>query len=380
MRTQTDAGPLNALAPVRGVSSDLPEFQLGQTFSARIQEVLPDNTYKALVAGRQLTLQLPEGASPGDTLELTVVDRTTKLLVAQRAEGQTNAAIDARSYQYSRISDAGRLIGQLLPPEGEAPQPAALNRGQPVLAQPPSSGADLASSLQKAVTQSGLFYEAHQAQWVAGDRPLASLRAEPQGQLPAMPRPPSAPSAPAPGESSASETQGATGARPESAAQAHQVAAGRPDQSGSSPSAQNSIGTEHASTQSGSATPTVPDGIRPLVQQQLDAVATQRLAWSGEVWPGQSMDWMIERELIEEREATVESGDPLQWSTSLRLTMPRLGTVGATLQLSGDKLRLRLTTDGDNAASDLRQQAPALTQALANAGLTLQAVDIRNET
>jgi hypothetical protein len=380
MRTQTDAGPLNALTPVRGVPSDLPEFQLGQTFSARIQEVLPDNTYKALVAGRQLTLQLPEGASPGDTLELTVVDRTTKLLIAQRAEGQTNAAIDARSYQYSRISDAGRLIGQLLPPEGEAPQPAALNRGQPVLAQPPSSGTDLASSLQKAVSQSGLFYEAHQAQWVAGDRPLASLRAEPQGQLPAMARPPSALSVPIPGEASASETQGATGARPESAAQLHQGATGRPDQAGSSPSAQNSVGTEHASTQSGSTTPTVPDGIRPLVQQQLDAVATQRLAWSGEVWPGQSMDWTIERELIEEREATVESGDPLQWSTSLRLTMPRLGTVGATLQLSGDKLRLRLTTDDDHAASDLRLQAPALTQALASAGLTLQAVDIRNET
>ena len=66
MRTQSDPGQLQALAPIRGVPAGLPEFQPGQTFSARIQELLPDNTYKALVAGRQLTLQLPEGASPGD--------------------------------------------------------------------------------------------------------------------------------------------------------------------------------------------------------------------------------------------------------------------------------------------------------------------------
>jgi flagellar hook-length control protein FliK len=374
LRTQTDSGPLNALAPVRGVPSSLPEFQIGQAFTARIQEVLPDNTYKALVAGRQLTLQLPEGANPGDTLELTVIDRSAKMLVTQRTEGQTTPALDTRPYQYTRISDTGRLIGQLLPQEGETPQPAALSRGQPLVAQPPSSSADLAPSLQKAVTQSGLFYEAHQAQWVAGDRPLASLRAEPQGQLPVMPKHTSA----AGSGNQTAESQATTGTRPESAVQLRQA----PSEQAGSASFQASAerGAVGTSAQSGSNTSAVPDGIRPLVQQQLDAVATQRLAWSGEVWPGQSMDWSIERELIEEREASTEPGDLQQWSTSLRLTMPRLGIVGATLQLSGDRLRLRLTTDDANAASDLRQQAPELTQALANAGLTLQVIDIRNES
>ena len=78
-------------------------------------------------------------------------------------------------YAYWKISTAGRMIGQLLLREGETPQSAALNRGQP----PPGpatgerrrTGADLA----KAVGQSGLFYgESHQAQWLAGQRPLAS--------------------------------------------------------------------------------------------------------------------------------------------------------------------------------------------------------------
>jgi hypothetical protein len=377
LRTQADSGPLNALAPVRGVSSNLPEFQIGQAFTARIQEVLPDNTYKALVAGRQLTLQLPEGASPGDTLELTVIDRSAKMLVAQRTEGQTPVSIETRPYQYTKISDAGRLIGQLLSQEGETPQPAALNRGQPLVAQPPSSSADLAPFLQKAVTQSGLFYEAHQAQWVAGDRPLATLRAEPQGQLPVMPKP-----TPAPGSGNqTAESQATTGTQSESAVQLRQAPSGQPEQAtGANSQASAERGAAGTLAQSGSNTSAIPDGIRPLVQQQLDAVATQRLAWSGEVWPGQSMDWSIERELIEEREASTEPGDLQQWSTSLRLTMPRLGVVGATLQLSGDRLRLRLTADDANAASDLRQQAPELTQALANAGLTLQVIDIRNET
>jgi hypothetical protein len=275
------------------------------------------------------------------------------------------------------------LIGQLLPLEGETPQPAALNRGQPLVAQAPSSGVDLAPSLQKAVSQSGLFYEAHQAQWVAGDRLLTSLRAEPQGQLPAMPRQTPASSLAGPGNTTASESQGMiAGARPESAAQLRQTASGQAEQSGSAYS-QNNSGAERASTGtsalSGSNTSAIPDGIRPLVQQQLDAVATQRLAWSGEVWPGQTLDWTIERELIEEREAAPESGDIQQWTTSLRLSMPRLGVVGATLQLSGDRLRLRVIASGDNVASDLRRQAPELAQALENAGLTLQTVDIRHE-
>jgi hypothetical protein len=38
----------------------------------------------------------------------------------------------------------------------------------------------------------------------------------------------------------------------------------------------------------------VPEDLRLLVQQQLDAVATQRLAWHGEVWPGQTLNWQIE--------------------------------------------------------------------------------------
>jgi hypothetical protein len=383
MRTQSDPGQLQALAPIRSVPAGLPEFQPGQTFSARIQELLPDNTYKALVAGRQLTLQLPEGASAGDLLELTVVDRTAQTLIAKRTEGQPTAAqIDARPYQYTRISDAGRLIGQLLPAEGEAPPPAALSRGQPVLSLPPASGSQLATALQSAVSQSGLFYEAHQAQWVAGERALASLRIEPQGQLPAVPRPMPAYSAPATPETGAALTYGAgaEGSRIETGSGARPDLAGRlPEMSATRSETQAQAGSSGVAQQG--ATPTVPDGIRSIVQQQLDAVATQRLAWHGEVWPGQSLDWAIQRDLVEERDSHPgETGEAAHWTTSLRLTMPRLGTVDAVLHLSGDRLRIQLATTDADVATSLQRQRSDLTETLANAGVNVQSLDIRHES
>lgn len=383
MRTQTDPGQVQSLAPVRGIPAGLPEFQPGQSFTARIQEVLPDNTYKALVAGRQLTLQLPEGASPGDLLELTVVDRTLHSVIARRAEAQpTPGQVDARPYPYARISDTGRLIGQLLPAEGEAPQPAALSRGQPVLAQPPANGGQLASALRNAVSQSGLFYEAHQAQWVAGERPLNSLRAEPQGQLPVAPRPlASLDLGPAAGRESGTVPAGSAGpdgARGEpSLATRADFALRVTDSPTGRSEAQASAATTGSAQQSAAAS--VPDGIRSIVQQQLDAVATQRLAWHGDVWPGQTIDWAIQRDFVEERDAgAAEVADAPRWSTSLRLTMPRLGTVDAVVQLVGDRLRIRLAADED-AVGDLRQQAANLTEAMANAGLAVQSLEIRHE-
>jgi hypothetical protein len=103
------------------------------------------------------------------------------------------------------------------------------------------------------------------------------------------------------------------------------------------------------------------------------------LAWHGEVWPGQTIDWAIQRDSVDDRDAAVAEGtDAPRWSTSLRLSMPRLGTVDAVIQLVGDRLRIRLAAE-EGAASDLRQQAANLTDAMANAGLAVQSLDIRHE-
>jgi hypothetical protein len=365
LRMQTESSLVQPLAPVKGIPADLPELQVGQAFTARIQESLPDNTYRALVAGRQLTLQLPEGASPGDTLELVLVDRTPRTLIAKHADSQAASTLDSgQPYPYSRISSAGRMISQLLLPDDQAPSPAPLNRGQPLLAEAPGSAAQLAASLAKAVSQSGLFYEAHQAQWLTGQRPLAALREEPQGKLPATH-----------GGAMESRQPVSLTEQAELQAQPQKLPSGAADEH-LEPARQGQSGDIRAAA---TASP-IPEELRPLVQQQLDAVASQRLAWHGEAWPGQTIDWQIERERAEDRDAG-QGGEASQpWSTTLRLTMPRLGTIDAALRLDGGNLRVRMLADDETALADLRGQSAELARNLADAGVNLQALEIRSES
>ncbi len=351
MRLQTEASLLQPVAPVHEIPSDLPLIQPGQLFTARIVEALPENLYKALVAGKLLTLQLPEGAKPGDTLELVLVDRTSRSLIAQRVETQPSVQAPAPSYPDASISRAGQMISQLLLPEGEPPQPAALNRGQPLQPQPPTSAAELVPTLAKAISQSGLFYEAHQAEWVAGRRPIETLQAEPHSQA----------------QSVATNSPSAASTTPTASAPAS-----------STVSAGAERAADNLAPQPANLAQSMPEELRPLVQQQLDAIATQRLAWHGEVWPDQFIDWEIEHERTGNRDAANTGEEAQRWNTSLRLSMPRLGTVEATLQISGNGLHVRLATANDETAADLRGSAQELVQGMKNAGLILQGIEVKH--
>jgi flagellar hook-length control protein FliK len=113
------------------------------------------------------------------------------------------------------------------------------------------------------------------------------------------------------------------------------------------------------------------------VQQQLEAVATQRMMWHGEVWPQQPMDWEIEQD--NEREAGDTGEEASRWRTTLSLTTPRLGRVDANLQLSANGVRITLATPYGASAADLRDAAPQLAEALAAAGVPLLAFQVKHE-
>lgn len=355
LRMQTEANLLQPLAPVQEIPSDLPELRAGQTFIARIQEALPENTYKALVAGKSLTLSLPEGAKAGDTLELVVVDRTPRTIVAQLKEPLVGQQASL-PYPHATVSKAGQMIAQLLPREGEPPRPAALARGQPILPAPPQTADELAPALAKAVSQSGLFYEAHQAKWVGGRLPMETLLQEPQGQRssPMAPNPPNTPTL----------TPVLNLQTPPGAEEMQRPAAEASTQS-----------SQQAGT---AARATVPEELRPIVQQQLDAVATQRLIWHGEAWPMQPMDWEIEWERGR-REDEADDDESGTWRTTLRLTTPRLGSIDAQLRLTAAGVSVSLTAPSESSAEDLRRETPALSDSLASAGVPLLSLQVKHE-
>ena len=172
--------PVAGLQRARQIQAQLPELVPGQRFFATLQRALPDGTFRALVAGQQMTLSLNTAAKSGDTLELEVSQLTPRAVFA-RIVGQDAGTPSAALSAQPALSQTGRLISFLLtgqPP----PPPPSLAANQPLLGAPPTSGAQLAPLLRQALGQSGMFYEAHQAEWVMGARDTASLMREPQAQ------------------------------------------------------------------------------------------------------------------------------------------------------------------------------------------------------
>ena len=305
------------LARVKAITDQLPAFTPGQRVIANLQTAYPGNTYQARIDGREVTLALPQAANAGDTLELVVSHVTPRAVFATLAQPTTSTGTAAAT---PALSQTGRLISFLLTGQPTA-QTAALNGGQPMLAaapQGPGDSALLASRLSTALEQSGLFYESHQARWLAGKLDTAALMQEPQGRNPTPPATP----ATAPG---GTET----------------IATPRAANEGLAP---------------------IPERLLPLVHQQLDAVATQNFVWQGQVWPGQTMEWEIEDPAADGR-----SGDEPDenWTSTLRLTLPRLGGVEARLHLTPAGVAMRLIADSDTTRQALTAAEPRLADALA---------------
>ncbi len=104
--------PVAGLQRAREIQAQLPELVPGQRFFATLQRTLPDGTFRALVAGQQMTLSLNSAAKSGDTLELEVSQVTPRAVFA-RIVGAETAAGNTASAQPA-LSQTGRLISFLL--------------------------------------------------------------------------------------------------------------------------------------------------------------------------------------------------------------------------------------------------------------------------
>lgn len=325
----------------------LPQLEPGDIVSARIEAKLPDGNFKVLVAGQRMSMALPSYVAPGDTLKLTFVAREPRLTFALNEASQTAPA----------LSPTGRLVAAVLAAPGQPASAPTVSAASPLLTALPGDGTGLTTALKEALGQSGLFYEAHQAEWVTGKRDLVQLRLEPQAQLEPQARL-------VPGEPHQTALQSPSAPQPEKGSPPGAPAAG--------------------ATAAGVAPDSVPGAAQPVdqvihprtlpvVQQQLAALDTGRVVLQLEVWPKQWMEWEIE-----EREPdSPRAPDALpDWQMRVRLDLPHLGEVSAALRVHGDALRVDVSANNPRSVTLLQENRAALEVSLAAAGVPPAAIVI----
>jgi hypothetical protein len=330
-----------------------------------------------MVEDQTLDMNLPAKTQVGDKLELVFVSgdpRPTFALLSDVTKGLPNQSTSVM------LSDTSKLMGMLQQQAeaGEAnPLVAQATSNTPVVPGEPPSIQQFAAALRNVISQSGLFYESHQAEWVVGERPLSSLLLEPQAQLSSIlnQQKGSVATPPAADANSPAQTN--------SAVQANNAAAAQPAVSQlKMDAAQMVITSKDASMVAGAANDLaqpISNPVHPattsLVQNQLDMLGNHQIVWQGQAWPGQEMEWAIE----EDNRRAADAEQITTWRTRLNLKFPVLGGVTAHLALAGKGIKIDFAVEQGSSAQLLRGESPRLTQAMETSGLQVTGLTVRQD-
>jgi hypothetical protein len=226
---------------------------------------------------------------------------------------QVSAGALIASSTPTELSSTGKLIDQILQSSAQseiATQKTAMVQNAALMSQP----AQLADALKQAISNSGLFYESHLADWARGKLPQSQLALEPQAMLNAM------------------------------------------------------------NVQDVAIDKNIP--LSQLIHRQLDALEQQKISWQGNLIPGLPMEWQIQRK--EKRQASPKNRAPEDtWQSVVKFEFASLGEVSATIHLQGKHLSLFLQTNSEASAALLKENASVLTNALIAAGTPLEAFSIK---
>lgn len=299
------------------------EFKQGEKYSALVEKILPNNTAEILVANKKLQIQLPEVLQPGEKLTLTVSSTEPQLKFAIVNE----APLETQDRNTS-LSSTGRFLGNLMQDlfkNQNTSQTQTVTSQTPITTSAHLNSAELPGLLQKAINQSGLFYESHQAKWVNGENTLENLRQEPQGKISVM----------------------------------------TPDPS--------TLKTQAASQLPVTDLPIHSQSL-PLVTQQLSTLETGQLFWRGEVWKNQSMDWDIYEEKQENKQSESEYVAP--WHSKIRLNLPNLGEVLVKIALTAQDVSIKIDAVESETMQLLKNNQHPLANDMQAAGLNIQSIEI----
>jgi len=111
-----------------------------------------------------------------------------------------------------------------------------------------------------------------------------------------------------------------------------------------------------------------------LLREQLETLVSGIFRWQGTVWQDQEMDWEVEKQNAES-----DHGSEHPWCTSIRLNLPKLGSINATLAFSEKGITGRITTDSSATKDQMQRELGSLEQSMANSGLTLRDMVIAHD-
>jgi hypothetical protein len=327
---------------------------LGKAIHGEVQAKLTDGTFIVKFADTQARMQLPPGALVGADVPLTLIGlhprptfqvgtqttatgfaeagpapqadtdapgaplgyregaalgRAGALLASSTGLGAQAFAGGTEAKNTTLSPTAQALAGVLAAAQKAETVLTAVTGSAPLVATPDADPAALAASLKQAFGKSGLFYESHVAEWAQGSRALAELANEPQQQA---------------------------------------------AQNGARPNPQDPATAQ-------------------FISMQLAAQEQSQLAWKGQLWPGQPMEWDVKREA----HGGGGDDDGAIWNSRLRLRFPELGELDVQLRMVGGALQIGLATGDDATAALLRQHAPNLAGALDSVGTPLAGFDAR---
>lgn len=310
--------PLITATPDKGAASAGAHFELGQKLQGTVQAQVAPSVFKVRVADQLLQMQLPPFIKSGDTIQLQVTSLLPRLTFALSASSNPVSTPES-------LSAASRMLSSL------SQQPLERSYVRPIQSSPLWMGeqalpdtTQLAGKLHDALSHSGLFYESHQAQWIAGTRPTTQLLLEPQNQLPQNTLPKS-------------------------------MDAARIQTSTSQPSVEQRA-----------LMPSIPEHLQTLVQQQLNALETRQVLWQGQVWQDQEMRWEVRDESPRRGAQEQDEG---QWTTRIDLDLPNLGGVSARLSFNGNTLNLSLEVSDAETRDRMGNASPQLVAALTERGI-----------
>lgn len=311
---------LNQRQLVKGVSEVAPvnaRFEIGQKMQGHVLTQMASGTFNVRVANQTVQMPLAQHVRTGDQVDLEVVALQPRLTFNMSASSNPISSPES-------LSTAAKLFSSLTQREPERavvrlPQGAALWLDS----QPPTSP-QLATRLLEALCQSGLFYESHQVQWLAGKRSTAQLLEEAQNKLPPK----------------------ITASEPSTSPPRSEIPGGN-------------LG--HLS-----------EPIQHLVQQQINVLNSGQIVWQGQVWAGQEMQWEIHEE------ASRQENDELaqQWVTQIHLDLPTLGEVSIRFSFNHLGLSLDIEVAKEETRDTLVGNCPELTASLHEQGITVVSAQV----